>query len=436
MPKRKLTARIHMLTVRHVMAAGTGDHNDGGGLLLRAQQERASWVFRYTAVGGRRREMGLGTCQRQNAQLAGESLRQARDKASQARAMLEEHPPRDPIDDRAQVRGQAATAEVQAKVRRQTRTDTLARVARTYHERFIEPKLSTAQSARWIGALELHVPSDIWNKPMAEITRTDLLDFLLDIQSRLADTAQRVRRRLDEIYDDATDRGIVPDNTVALLREKLRRRHVSHRVTPRPSLPFPQVSDFVKQLRKEEGIAARCLEFVILTAARTGEAIGASWAEIDLEARLWTVPAERMKGGEAHAVYLAPRAIEILVQMQENTSPWVFPSPRSRLQSLSNMAMLTLLRRMKRTDFVVHGFRASFSTWANELDIAKPDVIEACLAHRESDRIRAAYNRATFVAERRRLLAAWAEYVEPASERCPESASDKPGTSTAGNGAE
>jgi len=402
-----------MLAVRHVMAAGAGDHNDGGGLLLRAQGNRISWVFRYTGIGGRRREMGLGTCQRQNAQMAGESLRQARDKAAKARSMLEEQPPRDPIDDRASLLAQAVEIEVRAKAKRQARPETLARVARTYHERFIEPKLSSAQSARWIGALELHVPRDIWNRPIAEITRTELLDFLLDIQSQFADTAQRVRRRLDEIYDDATDRGIVPDNTVALLREKLRRRHVSHRVTPRPSLAFTKVSEFVKQLRTEEGIAARCLEFVVLTAARTGEAIGASWSEIDLEGGLWTIPAERMKGGEAHAVYLAPRAVAILQQMQENASPWVFPSPRNREQPLSNMAMLTLLRRMKRTDFVVHGFRASFSTWANEMDVAKPDVIEACLAHRESDRIRAAYNRATFVAERRKLLAAWADYIEP-----------------------
>jgi integrase len=411
MAKRQQVARIHLLTVREVVSAHPGELSDGGGLLLRSTDERSTWVFRYTSLTGKRREMGLGPCQRQNAQMAGESLRNARENASKARAMLAELPPRDPIDERDRVRQEAAEAAQQAKTARVARGETLARVARAYHERFVEPKLSTAQSARWIGALEIHVPPAIWNKPIADVTRTEMLDFLLDIQSQFADTAHRVRRRLDEIYDDATDRGLISENVVASLRDKLRRRHVSHRVTPRPSLPFTEVSAFVTSLRAQPGIAARCLEFVILTAARTGEAIGAKWAEIDFEGALWTIPGERMKGGEAHAVPLAPRAIEILRDMKAMGSEWVFPSTTKATRPLSNMGMLSLLKRMERRDITVHGFRATFSTWANELDVAKPDVIEACLAHREGDRIRAAYNRSTFSADRRRLLLSWAEFV-------------------------
>jgi integrase len=172
----------------------------------------------------------------------------------------------------------------------------------------------------------------------------------------------------------------------------------------------------VEELRRQPGIAARCLEFTILTAARTGESIGAKWAEFD--GALWTVPAERMKAEEEHKVHLSERALAILEEMRALGSPFVFRSVREPTRPLSNMAMLTLLRRMKRADITVHGFRASFSTWANETGVARPDVIEACLAHREGDKIRAAYNRAQFASERRKLLALWAAYLdgrEPAS---------------------
>jgi integrase len=167
------------------------------------------------------------------------------------------------------------------------------------------------------------------------------------------------------------------------------------------------------RLREQKGIAARALEFAVLTAARTGEVIGATWAELDLDAGLWTVPGSRMKGGEQHVVYLSQRAVEIVKAAKDyGGETHVFPSPTDKAAALSNMAMLTLLRRMdadKRT--TVHGLcRASFSTWANETGAARGEVIEACLAHREGDRVRAAYNRAQFAAERRALLAVWADF--------------------------
>jgi integrase len=163
-----------------------------------------------------------------------------------------------------------------------------------------------------------------------------------------------------------------------------------------------------------EGVAARCLEFAILTAARTGEAIGAEWSEFDLDAGTWTVPPGRMKGGEPHTVYLPPRAVSIVKAQAGLDLRFVFPSPMLDSKPLSNMALLMQLRRMKIADeTTVHGLcRSTFSTWANETDAARPDVIEACLAHREDDRIRAAYNRAQFAHERRALLVAWADYLD------------------------
>jgi integrase len=207
-------------------------------------------------------------------------------------------------------------------------------------------------------------------------------------------------------------RDLIEVNPVTMLRGKLRRMAVPKRVEPRPAMAFAEVPAFVATLRARPSIAALCMEFTILTAARTGEAIGATWPEFDLDAATWTVPAARMKGGEQHVVHLAPRAIAILRELQELGSAWVFPSPDDLLRPLSNMAMLTLLRRLKRTDITVHGFRSTFSTWANETGAARPDVIEACLAHREGDRIRAAYNRSKFTSERRALLEVWAGYID------------------------
>ena len=412
MPSGKRPAGIHRLTVREVMHAGIGDTPDGGGLYLRCTDSAASWVLRYTSPAGKRREMGLGSCTRQNAEMTGRSLTDARRMAAEARAMLAEAPARDPIEERDRAKRAEREEVARRKMAMAGTNTTLARVARTFHEKHIEPRLSVAQSARWIGSLERHVPPAIWGKPVGQITSFDLLDFLGDLQATLDDTARRVRRRLDEVLDYAIDAGFIDVNPMANLRMKLARRHKPGKDVPRPSLPYPDVPEFVRLLRLEDGIAARCLEFTILTAARTGEAIGASWAEFNEEAGVWTIPAKRMKGGETHVVYLQPRALEILAAMRELGSSWVFPSPADMRKHLSNMGMLKLLQRMGRRDITVHGFRASFSTWANEEDIARPDVIEACLAHKEADRIRASYNRATCATARRALLLAWADYVE------------------------
>jgi integrase len=171
------------------------------------------------------------------------------------------------------------------------------------------------------------------------------------------------------------------------------------------------------ELRKMPGTAARALEFSILTAARTGETIGATWSEIDLDAGTWVVPAGRMKAGALHTVALSPPALAIVRAQAGQDQTYVFPSPTgvgdaAGGRPLSNMAMLQLLKRMEVEGATVHGFRASFSTWANETGIARPDVVEACLAHKEQDLIRKAYNRSQFHAERAALLVAWSRFCD------------------------
>ena len=151
----------------------------------------------------------------------------------------------------------------------------------------------------------------------------------------------------------------------------------------------------------------------MLTVARTSEAVGAVWSEFDLASGIWTVPAARMKGGEAHVVYLSPRASAIVQQQAELRSKYVFPCPTSSSKPISNMSMLMQLRRMNlQEQTTVHGLRATFSTWAYENDMARGDVIEACLAHKEDDRVKAAYNRAVFAGERKAVLLAWSEFAD------------------------
>ncbi len=271
--------------------------------------------------------------------------------------------------------------------------------------------------------MENHVPEDLWDAPIASITAPALLDFLIALRKKLPETAMRIRQRLEAVFEDAIFRGVCSTNPAAATRRKLRESQGRHEKGQFAALPFVDAPAFVTALRAAEGVAARCLEFALLTAARTSEAIGAEWSEIDVDQDVWTIPPARMKAGEPHVVYLGARALELLEGQRGLDKRWLFPSPMLDSKPLSNMAMLTLLDRMgERARTTVHGLcRATFSTWAYETNAARPDVIEACLAHREADKVKAAYNRAQFAAERRALLAAWAEYLstQPSSNVVP-----------------
>lgn len=238
---------------------------------------------------------------------------------------------------------------------------------------------------------------------------------LEDKEQRIPETLQRVRQRLDAVFEDAIFHRRCTSNPAAAIRRKMREAMPKRQAGQFAALPYAEAPAFMARLREAEGLAARCLEFAVLSAARTSEALMAEWSEFDLDAALWTVPAERMKAGDAHVVHLSPCAVEILrrVKGRDLHARWVFPSPMVTDKPLSNMAMLTVLDRMKMRDrTTVHGLcRATFSTWANETGIARPDVVEACLAHEEANKVRAAYNRAQFTEERRQLLAAWANFL-------------------------
>jgi integrase len=205
--------------------------------------------------------------------------------------------------------------------------------------------------------------------------------------------------------------GLRRENPATPIRRELTKRAGRRERTNFASMPYQEAPAFVKQLRKAPGNAARSLEFAILAAARTSEALTAEWREFDRALRTWTVPPAKMKCRERHVVYLTDRALEILDGQTGQNNTFVFPSAVGRDAPLSNMALAMTLRRLGVKDATVHGFRSTFSTWANENGIARPDVIEAALAHREENAVRRAYNRSQFLAERRALMIAWADFL-------------------------
>jgi integrase len=365
--------------------------------------------------------MGLGTVHRNNAATAGASLTAARDLAIKTRNLLQEG--RDPIDERSRLRADAKVAAVRVEHQRKLESLTLARCAREFHARVIEPKLTLKHAAQWLSSLENHIPAPLWHKPIAAITPPELFTALSEVKpherarnfkgTTVPETLSRIRQRLDAVFEDAIFRGRCTSNPAASVRRKMRDELPSKASGQFAALKYQDAHAFMKKLREAEGIAARCLEFAVLTAARTGEAIGAEWSEFDLDQGVWVVPGARMKKGEPHTVHLSPRALEIVKDQRGIDPRFLFPSPRVKDQPISNMAMLTLLSRMgERERTTVHGVcRATFSTWAHETAAARPDVIEACLAHREADKVKAAYKRAQFMSERKALLRCWADYL-------------------------
>jgi integrase len=417
MARQQPASSLHRLTVREVLAAGEGDHSDGGGLLLRVRAESASWVLRFTAPGSRRREMGLGPARRGSTTQAGDSVKLVRDLARGAREVIARGA--DPIDEREKAREAVREAELQQRAKKARERLTLARAARDYHERVIEPSRSEKHGAQWITSLQNHIPEAIWNASSDSLTAPQLLEALTRMRSledqskRIPETVYRIRPRLDAIFEDAMFHGRCTFNPAAAIRRKMTEARMTRELGEFKALPYRDAPAFMTRLRAQEGIAARCLEFAVLTASRTSEALLAQWDEVDFSGRRFNVPAERMKAGAPHAAHLSDAAISVLESMRNLHKTWVFPSPRLDDRPLSNMSMLVTLDRMgDRERTTVHGLcRATFSTWANETGAARPDVIEACLAHREQYRMRASYNRAQFWDARCSLLDAWAAYL-------------------------
>jgi integrase len=254
-----------------------------------------------------------------------------------------------------------------------------------------------------------------------------ILKVLEPIWPKKPETASRLRGRVESILDFAKVRdyrdGENPARWRGHLDQLLPARSKVREVEHHAALPYAELPGFLVALRKQEGIAARALEFLILTAARTGETIGAHWNEIDLLDKTWTVPAARMKAHREHRVPLSPRALAVLAEMQaarhgDAGDGYVFRGRKPGLP-LSNMAFLMLLRRMGHGDLTAHGFRATFKTWASERTSVQNQIVEASLAHVIGDKVEQAYRRGDLFEKRRRLMQQWATFctTAPVQER-------------------
>jgi integrase len=241
-----------------------------------------------------------------------------------------------------------------------------------------------------------------------------VLKILQPIWRDKTETANRLRGRIEVILDAAKAHGYRSGENPARWRGHLDMLLARpNKIAPHEhhaALPYPEIGAFMADLRGRDSTSARCLEFLILTAARTGEVLGAQWGELDLAVKVWTVPADRMKGNREHRVPLSNRAVEIVQLMQSRcANGFVFAG---RNGGLSNMSLLALLRNMGRA-LTAHGFRSTFRDWASECTSFQNEVCEAALAHVVSDKTEAAYRRGDLFEKRRKLMDAWAAHVTP-----------------------
>jgi integrase len=390
---------IHKLTTRQAETLSKpGRHSDGGGLYLFISPDgRRRWTFLYVRKG-KQREAGLGSAAK-----GGVTLKEAREKAAEARSLLEDS--RDPLaewrkPDAKEVPTFGATAD-----------EFLASHASSFR--------NAKHRAQWAMTLTRYCER-IRNMPVDAIDTEAVLSVLKPLWTRAPETASRLRGRIEQILDAAKARGFIGRNEAnparwrghldKLLpkRAKLTRGHFA-------AMPYGEVPDFAASLREHPTTAARALEFCILTAARSGEALAARWDEIDFASKIWTVPPARTKAAREHRVPLSDRALAILEEMKAGwTSDHVFPGRRPS-RPLSGMAFEMLLRRIK-SAYTAHGFRSSFRDWAGNETHFPRELAEHALAHVLGDKVEQAYRRSDALARRRELMDAWARHCEGAGE--------------------
>lgn len=287
--------------------------------------------------------------------MAGASLTRARKLADEARDRLDHGI--DPIDARRTERKREHDAAAKERAQAMAAGTTLRSYAKAYHEKHVEPLRTLKHGQQWINSIEQHVPAALLDATLDRITALDLLDGLVPILRKVPETGSRIYQRLATIFDAAVIDGLRPDNPATPIRRELRKRAGRREKGNFPSMPYQQVPAFLERLQRAPGNSPRCLEFAILTAARTSEALTAQWAEFDRSARIWTIPAAKMKCRERHVAYLNDRVVEILDGQAEQSESFVFPSPRSAEAPMSNMSLLMTLRRLAFKAITVHGFR-------------------------------------------------------------------------------
>lgn len=375
----KLTA----LQVRR--ATKPGMLGDGNGLYLKVSKSGSkSWILRVV-VHGRRRDLGLGS-----ASLV--SLAEARESAHAYRKEARSGGDPERLRGRQELKFRSA--------------------AKMVHQELSPTWRNDKHRASWLSSLEAYAFPLVGERPIETIGSGDILKILSPIWVQKNETAKRVQQRLSTIFDWAKGAGHYPhENPVTGIGKSLPR--VKRRAEHLAAMPWPELPRFMTELALRDGVSARCLEFLILTASRSGEARGARWEEIS--GSVWTVPASRMKRGLEHRVPLNAEALLTLDKVRGMDDEFIFPSPRlsehGRAREQSVMVFKSLFKRMQLDGFTVHGFRSTFRDWCSEVAKADREVAEAALSHTTGSSVERAYARSDLFERRRELMTGWGEYV-------------------------
>jgi integrase len=386
------------LTDRTVKTAKAGYHGDGNGLYLQVTSTGArTWLFRYK-VAGKNRWMGLGPVR-----LVG--LADARDAALEAKKQL-----RTGID--------PLTHKRATRSGRQSNSHLFQAVAAEYIEAHKAGWKNAKHGDQWAATLKAYAYPVIGSLDVGAIELDHILRILKPIWIEKSETASRVRGRIESVLDYAVVHdwrsGENPARWRGYLSEVLPAKAKVTKVQHHAALPWKEAPTLWAELRGHDSISARCLQFVILTATRSGEARGARWNEINLVEKLWTIPEERMKGGKPHRVPLSATAmavVETMKPLKRKLDDMVFPGG-SKGKPLSDVAVSKALHTIRK-GLTVHGFRSTFRDWCAEGTACPRDVAEAALAHTNKNKVEAAYFRTDQLEQRKELMTAWARYLEP-----------------------
>jgi integrase len=423
MPKK--AKELSAIEVKRLTAAGLYAVGGVAGLLLQVTSTGArSWILR-TMVGAKRRDIGLGG-------YPDVTLTSARDKAREHKAAIVCG--RDPVAER-----KAARLEL---IRSQARSMTFKEAAKRCHAVKSAEFRNEKHAKQWMASLEKHAFPIIGERPVSDIQTDEILAVLQPIWEVIPETASNVRRRMENVFDHAIASKLRGTLNPAVLKgclqpllpktDKLKKKQARKH---HPALAIHDMPRFMAKLREQPGLAARALEFAILTASRPSEAIGskvdkkaaATWSEIDNKKGHWIIPCQRMKAGEIHTVPLSAAALAVLAKLPRlgGDTDYIFPAANGGL--LSNAAMSAVIKRMHAKDIdagkpgfidprekrvaTPHGFRSSFKDWSLQEGRFPDEWSELALAHVNDDKTRAAYARGELIEERAGMMSAWAEFL-------------------------
>lgn len=400
----KARDRLTAVQIKNLNKAGF--YHDGGGLYLQVSRfGTKSWILRYT-LNQRKRDMGLGP-------LTDWTLAEARERAKKYRQLVDDGI--DPIDQRDQEKARMQAQRLEAERKRPT----FEECAKEYHAANKDDWKNAKHADQWINTLTTYAFPKFGKQPIENLKREQIREVLEPIWKTKAETASRVLQRIRTVVNYAAARDYCAgldseqwDQLKKALPKNTKAREVEHHA----SCPHDQVGALLVQVRNSRSSdnVKWAFEFIVLTAARSGEVRNAVWEEIDAKTKTWVIPKGRMKAGREHSVPLSPAAWEILQRARarwpKNTEPSGLIFPGEKNKAISDMTLTQLLRRMQQP-YTVHGFRASFRTWGAEIAHYEHDMLEIALSHIVGDATVRAYHRSDMVEKRRKLMNDWAIYL-------------------------